>query len=219
MCGRFSFAYEDFSAIIEYFSIGRVSEPYERRWNIAPSQQIPAILADGSERRFGSLTWGLRPAAWNGGGPKPINTRTETIQRNPVFRNLLQRRRVGLVATGYYEWHHSTRQPFNIRPKSREPFAFSGLWDTCELENGEAMHTCSIVTAAAPQRMKGLHDRVPVILPRQALDTWLDRTVSDYNQLMHLLEPNPEDDMEWYEVNPMVGNVRNDVPECVRPLA
>ena len=127
LCGRFSFAYEDFSAIIEYFGIARVSEPYERRWNIAPSQQIPAILADGSEHRFGTLKWGLLPAAWNGGGPKPINTRTETISRNPAFRNLLQRRRVGLVATGYYEWHHSTRQPFNIRPKSHEPFAFVGL--------------------------------------------------------------------------------------------
>ena len=150
MCGRFSFAYEDFSAIIEHFRIGRMTESYESRWNIAPSQPIPAVLADGSGRRFGSLKWGLLPAAWNGGGPKPINTRVETIQRNPVFRNLLQRRRV--------------------------------------------------------------------ILPTTALDVWLDRTVSDYDQLMQLLKPYPEDDMEWYEVSPMVGNVRNDVPECVLPL-
>ena len=66
--------------------------------------------------------------------------------------------------------------------------------------------------------MKGLHDRVPVILPTTALDVWLDRTVSDYDELMQLLKPYPEDDMEWYEVSPMAGNVRNDVPECVLPL-
>ena len=60
-------------------------------------------------------------------------------------------------------------------------------------------------------------DRRYSAIPRP-LDTWLDRTVSDYDQLMHLLEPYPDDDMEWYEVSPTVGNVRNDVPECVLPL-
>lgn len=216
VCGRFSFSYEDFSEVIRFFNIRYVAESYPQRWNIAPSQPIPAIISDGRVRRFGTLKWGLLPSLWRGSGPKPINTRTDTLQKNPVFVDLLRRKRTIIPATGWYEWHRNTKQPHNIRLKSRHVIAFAGLYDTCLLDSGEVVHTASIVTGPAPFSMSVLHDRAPVILESDDVDVWLDRRVNDFERLMALLKPLDETRFEWYPVDTMVGDYRNDVEGCVQ---
>lgn len=189
VCGRFSFNYEDFSAIIKFFNVGHVSEGYSRRWNIAPSQQIPALISDGSTRRFGTLKWGLMPSIWRGSGPKPINTRTDTLQKNPVFGDLLRRKRTIIPVTGWYEWHRNTKQPYNIGLKTKHVFGFAGLYDSCVMDDGEVVHTASIITGPASFSMSILHDRTPIILDSNVYDLWLDRSVNDFDRLMGLLKP------------------------------
>jgi putative SOS response-associated peptidase YedK len=217
VCGRFSLAYEDWSEVLRYFGIGRITTDYPPRYNIAPSQQIPAILSDGTTRRFGMLKWGLQPAAWGGGGPKPINTRVDTLQRNPVLRRLVERKRCIVPCTGYFEWHRNTKDPFHIRVKSSKLVGLAAIYDTWESPDGR-LSTCSILTCEADFALAPMHNRMPVILRKQDYDLYLDRGVHSLDELLPVLKPYPADDMVWYRVPKLVGNPRNDVPECIQAI-
>lgn len=217
LCGRFSLAYEDWSEVIKFFRIGQVTTDYPPRYNIAPSQQIPVILSDGTSRRFGTLKWGLQPAAWDGGGPKPINTRIETLKVNPVLRRLVERKRCIVPCNGSYEWHHNTKEPYRIRVKSSDFFGLAAIYDTWESPNGP-LSTCSILTCEPNFAMSVLHNRMPVILRKQDYELYLDRAAHSLDELLPALEPYPADDMVWYRVPKLVGNPRNDVPECIQAV-
>ena len=102
--------------------------------------------------------------------------------------------------------------------KSREPFAFAGLWDYWKPPDGEGILSCSIITTEPNSMMAPIHNRMPVILRRDAEDLWLDKEVEDTDLLANVLEPYPAGEMEAYEVSTVVNRPENDVPECVVPL-
>lgn len=201
MCGRFSFVYEDWSDFLEMFGIELVTTDFPPRYNLAPSQDSPAILSDGKQRTFGKLSWGLQHERWASVGLKPINTRVETIQKNPTFQRLLRKQRVVVPCTGWYEWHANTKQPHLIRTKSRWIFPLAGLYERWQKPTGEVVNSCSIVTCKADFSISHLHDRMPVVLSSSAMDLWLNRRVQDMHVLGELLQPYSSYDLEWYPVS------------------
>jgi len=222
MCGRFTLT-AGLDRIEERFSFRRAANfSFAPHYNIAPSQPVLTVMNDGTERRAGLLRWGLIPswAKEESIGNRMINARAETLAEKPSFRRALQKRRCLVIADGFYEWKTEGKRktPMFITLKSREPFGFAGLWETWKAPNGEAVHSCTIITTTPNTLMESIHNRMPVILSRKAEASWLDRTVDDPQTLLPLLVPYPDKEMSAYEVSLLVNSPRNDVPACIEPV-
>lgn len=221
MCGRFTLI-SPLDVILHRFKLVNNGIDYVPRYNIAPSQQVLAIISDGEERRIGRLRWGLVPY-WAKDvklGYKMINARAETLAEKPSFKRSFQRRRCIIPADGFYEWRQGpdSKQPVRIRLKSKEPFAFAGLWDRWQSEDGDVVTSCTIVTTKANELLRDIHHRMPVILRPQDEAVWLDRTINDTDFLQQLLVPYPTEQMEVYNVSDVVNSAKNEGPECIEPV-
>lgn len=220
MCGRFSLG-QSGRAIAEAFQLP--TEPaIAPRYNIAPTQPAPVILATSEERQFQLLYWGLIPS-WAKDpkmGARMINARSETVSEKPSFRAAFKRRRCLVLADGFYEWQRSTtgKQPFYFLMESHQPFAFAGLWEHWQGADGSEITSCTILTTEANELMHSLHDRMPVILEPQEYDRWLDPTFQDPVVLQSLLRPYASDQMTSYAVSPRVNSPKYDYPGCIEPL-
>lgn len=219
MCGRFTII-SDPVKMMERFVLDEVPFNLEPRYNVAPGQMVPAIIADKGKRRMGQLKWGLVPS-WAQDekiGYKMINARAETLTVKPAFRNLIARKRCIIPADSFYEWKQTAngKQPVRILMRSGEPFAFAGLFDTWTRQDGQKLHTCTIITTRPNELVRDIHDRMPVILRGPEHEAiWLDREVCDPELLQSLLVPYDASQMRSYPVSPIVGNPKNDVSECI----
>lgn len=227
MCGRFTLG-QSGEAIAHAFQLA-VTPDWQPRYNIAPTQAVPVIRAGVNQSRdFALLHWGLIPS-WAKDvkmGARLINARAETLAEKPSFRHALKRRRCLVVADGFYEWHQQgrTKQPYFFsvtgrdidRDVGREPFAFAGLWEHWDSAEGDSIESCTIITTAANALLATIHERMPVILPAEQYDQWLDPTRSG-DEVRSLLQPYPPDAMRGYPVSPQVNSPRHDAPDCVHP--
>jgi putative SOS response-associated peptidase YedK len=152
-----------------------------------------------------------------------INARAETLADKPAFRTALRRRRCLLPADGFYEWRREpdgkTKTPMYIRLKGGEPFAFAGLWDVWHAPDGSTVPSCTVVTGPPNPLVQSIHDRMPIILPRDRYEQWLDPKEQDAAAMADLLRPFPADAMEAYPVSRTVNSPKNDVAACVAPIA
>ncbi|MDN7244941.1 SOS response-associated peptidase [Planococcus shenhongbingii] len=224
MCGRYSL-YADYSAILERFDIDEVTfgeEEYSESYNIAPSQQVVAVVNDGTKNRLGFLKWGLVPpwAKDEKIGYKMINARAETAAEKPSFRNAFKKKRCLVVADSFYEWKRTDdgKTPMRIKLKSGEPFAFAALWESWKSPEGKTVNTCSILTTKANELMGSIHDRMPVILSKEAEKVWLDPKVQDEEVLGNLLKPFDSAQLEAYEVSDAVNSPKNNGPELIQKV-
>lgn len=221
MCGRFTLT-TDLERLEERFGFRAAALAYAPRYNIAPSQPVLAVIA-AEERRAGFLRWGLIPSWAKDAsmGDRLINARAETVAEKPSFRRALQKRRCLVLADGFYEWKKEGKRktPMYVTLKGREPFGFAGLWETWRAPSGESIHSCTIITTAPNRLLETIHNRMPVILPREQETLWLDRTVEDPAVLTAVLAPYPAEEMEAYAVSPVVNSPANDSPACIAPSA
>ncbi len=220
MCGRYNLI-ADAQAFIDAFQvINRLD--WRPRYNIAPSQEVPAIRQETEGRKAVLLRWGLIPhwAKEEKFGYRTINARAETVHTKPAFRSAFKRRRCLIPATGFYEWRKLNRhkQPYNIRLKDRELFAFAGLWEHWQSPEGAEIESCTIIVTDANEVLKPIHDRMPVILDPDQYDSWLDPQLQDPEILKPLLKPYPSERLEYWPVSRRVGNPANDDPSLVEPL-
>ena len=220
MCGRYNLV-TDARAFIDAFQV--VNEiPWQPRYNIAPSQEVPAIRLEPEGRKAVLLRWGLIPhwAKDEKFAYHTINARAETVDRKPAFREAFRKRRCLIPATGFYEWQKvgKYKQPWNIRVKERELFAFAGLWEHWKGPGGRTIESCTILVTVAHEALKRIHDRMPVILDPRDYDTWLDPELDDAGRLKALLRPWPAEDMECWPVSRRVGNPANDDPGLIESL-
>lgn len=228
MCGRFTLT-QPAEQIADAFNLP-TAPPLEPRYNIAPTQPAPAVVIAGGqpEREFRLFYWGLIPS-WAKDikmGARLINARAETVAEKPSFRTALKRRRCLIVADGFYEWKRSEtgKQPYYFyvgnskTPEARSPFGFAGLWEHWESADGDTIDSCTILTTAANDLLRPIHDRMPVILQPQDYDLWLDPTVQTPEVLQPLLRPLPADIMDSYPVSSRMNNARTDDPDCIQPL-
>jgi putative SOS response-associated peptidase YedK len=221
MCGRYSItsAPEAIRALFRY----EEQPDFPPRYNIAPTQPIPVVRLSEGKRHFCLMRWGLLPS-W---AKDPaafsllINARGETVCEKPAFRAAMKHRRCLIPADGFYEWQASGRgkQPFYIRAKSGAPLAFAGLWETWTGPNGEEVDTATIVTTRANATLAALHDRMPVIVPPDAFDLWLDCTRVDARTAEALIGPAPDDQLEFWPVSTQVNRIANDHAGLPQPAA
>jgi putative SOS response-associated peptidase YedK len=218
MCGRFTLT-TDLNRLEERFAFRAADFSYAPRYNVAPTQQV--LTLEG-ENRAGFLRWGLIPswAKEAAMGDRMINARAETVAEKPSFRRALQKRRCLVLADGFYEWKKEGKKkiPMYIVLKSREPFGFAGLWEAWKAPSGETLRSCTIITTTPNAFMESIHNRMPVILPREVESLWLDRTLEDPEALTRLLAPYPGEAMTTYVVSSLVNSPRNDTPACITPL-
>ena len=99
--------------------------------------------------------------------------------------------------------------------RSGEPFAFAGLWSVWRDPDGNRIPSCAIITTEANNLLSPIHDRMPVVLPREMENFWLDESVVDPDALCSVLKPHPGNEMEAYEVSSLVNSAANDGPEVV----
>jgi putative SOS response-associated peptidase YedK len=220
MCGRYVITSSP-AAIRAFF--GYPEQPnFPPRYNVAPTQPVPIVrLADG-KRQFVLMRWGLIPA-WVK-DPKQfsllINARADSVVDKPAFRAAMRRRRCLIPADGFYEWQDigGRKQPYFVRLKKSGPFGFAGLWETWTGPNGEELDTAAIVTTKANRTLSAIHDRMPVILPPEAFELWLDSAHVDANTAAALLTSARDDLLEAYAISPAVNRVANDSEALLAPL-
>lgn len=220
MCGRFTLMTE-LELIIAWFGLQATEYSYTPRYNIAPGQPIPAIIAAaGSERRIGPLRWGLVPswAADASIGARIINARAETLAEKPAFRKSAASKRCVIPADGYYEWRSADKQPFRIAPRDKSLLAMAAVYDTWVGPDGTKLHTCAIITTEASEQVAACHHRMPAMLDREGTATWLDRSITDIGRLMPLLTPTDHIELDMYPVSRRVGNVKHDDPACIERI-
>lgn len=224
MCGRYAIKVSS-AELQRWYNLQR-DFPYDPKYNVAPTNRMPVIREDlDCTRTAARLRWGLVPfwAPDLSIGSRMINARAETIDTSKAFRQALKKRRCVVPASGFYEWEKldsKTKQPWYIYPAESELWSFAGLWESwTDKTTNETVETYTIVTTEANEFMTQMHDRMPVILSANAMLDWLDPKVEDFEILKALLVPCPDAWMARYKVSPMVGNVKNESPDCIKPLA
>ena len=221
MCGRFSLT-ADLGELARRFEFDGNLLDLEPNYNVAPTQNVLTVI-DGENRRGGFIRWGLIPhwAKTASIGSRMINARAETVAQRPAFRDAFRRRRCLVLADGFYEWQRagSVKKPMRIVMESEEPFAFAGLWAMWRDSEGNRIPSCTIITTEANDLLRPIHNRMPVILPREMEEFWLDRDVQDVAVLENALTAYPSELMQTYQVSTLVNSARNSGPQVVEPVA
>ena len=220
MCGRFSL-WLNLTDLVEAFPDFIFPNEMPQRFNVAPTQNV-AVVPNNTENHVEFFQWGLVPfwAKDPGIGNRMINARAETVADKPAYRAAYRRRRCLILADGFYEWrkepNSKTKTPMYIQLASKKPFAFAGLWEIWRPDDTPLL-SCTIITTTPNELVAPIHNRMPVILPPEAYDRWLDPAEHKPGAFDDLLVPYPADQMTAYPVSRLVNNPRNDIPDCIVP--
>src|SRR5438132_1883635 len=218
VCGRFTNTQRKSDEIQQKLAAKlRVEQPEDdrgyARFNVAPTQEILAVVEDQGGRRMALLRWGLVPR-WAKGlmvGYKMINARAETLTERPAYRGLVRhsKHRCLILADGYYEWQKpedpgQPRRPLHFSLEDGAPFCFAGLWTRWRAPDGRLVPSCTIVTCEADALARPIHERMPVIFAdAEASETWLDPAVHA-GAACELLSPLPAERLTVRPANPIV---------------
>jgi putative SOS response-associated peptidase YedK len=232
MCGRYTVT-SPIEVIADLFQLPLEASAAEAdplpelrtRFNLAPTQEAPVVrvLTPGAPRQLDLLRWGLIPywAKEASIGNRMINARAESAAEKPAYRWAFKKHRCLVVTDGFYEWKKVAggKQPYYIRRKDRQPFAFAGLWSRWQPPDGALpVESYTILTTDANAKVSELHDRMPVILDRESFGLWLDPGMQDVERLKPLLVPMAGDELETVPVSKRVNSPAYDGAECVEPL-
>lgn len=195
MCGRYSGIPQ---TAYKTFGIDGPHTGYKQELSISPGTINPVLLKQ-SPLHVEFMKWGLLPY-WSQTARttfSTFNARCETISTSPAFREPFRKRRCLVPAIGFYEWQKhddGTKQPYFIHLKSREVFAFAGIWDCWKDVEGKEFKTYSIVTCPPNAVMASIHTRMPVILAQADEDRWVSAD-TDLAVLTAIMKPYPDHDM------------------------
>ncbi len=217
MCGRYSIGPE-IETLVEKLKVA-LPPDFAPHYNAAPSQHLPIV----SNRHLGQIIlyqWGMIPSwAKNSSGQRLINARSETVHEKNTFKRAFRSQRCLVPAGGYYEWKKTSqgKEPYRIVLADKSPFVFAGIWQpSSELSATQTPEYC-IITTQAPNSIRDIHDRMPVILDKAAWDFWLSDT-EDEEGLHDILRPLGDNKLQAYPVSKRVNNVQNDDVELVEPI-
>ena len=218
MCGRYASSFKP-DDLVRYFE---VEEPPEEvlpaSWNVAPTDPVYGVVQR-ETRQLRVFRWGLVPS-WAKDpkvGARFINARRETVATTNAFRVAYAKRRCLLPADGYYEWkpEGAGKQPYFLSSATGEPLAMAGLYEHWKRPDGTWLSTCTILTTSAPDELGEIHDRTPLLVPKDLWSLWLDRSVADPDAL---LVPGTPGVLDAWPVSLEVGNVRNNGAHLTDPL-
>lgn len=219
MCGRFNIIDDPFTRFI----VAMTGQVYSggTRFNIAPTEQIPVLVRiDDEDWSLREMRWWLVPY-W---AKEPttkyamFNARSESLAKSSAFREPFRKRRCVIPVSGYYEWKKegSVKVPFYVEPENEDGFAFAGLWDSWQKDDRH-IESCTIVTTASPESMKGIHTRIPVHLTREQVDAWINADTSP-EELKKILSPEIRFPLTVTPVSTHVNNARNKDDRCIEFL-
>ena len=224
MCGRFALTASP-EEVAEILGLDRL-EDFPPRFNIAPTQPVLMALNGPSGNREAVLVrWGLVPA-WV---KEPadfsllLNARCETAADKAAFRNAMRHRRALIPASGFYEWHRpadrkAPRQAYWVRPRGGGIVAFAGLMETWAGKDGSEIDTGAILTTSASATIAAIHDRMPVVIPPEHFDRWLDCRNFTPREIADLLVPAGTDLFEAIPVSSKVNRIANTGPDVQEPM-
>jgi putative SOS response-associated peptidase YedK len=189
------------------------------RYNIAPTQRVLTVRNEHGKkvRHFTTMRWGLIPS-WAKDisiGNKTLNARSESVTTTPAFRNSILTKRCLIPADGFYEWRKmgSVKQPYCFEVGEGDVFGLAGLWDQWTSPDGEIIESCTILTTTPNSLVADLHDRMPVIVPPDKYDLWLDPDVTAFKAIRDILKPYDANLMRLYPVNRKLNYSNNDDAE------
>lgn len=215
MCGRYNLVHDPSLWRLARPIQARTRPAFQARYNIAPGQMVPVYRgADRHSLELVDMRWGFVPSFVRDEKPRsrPINARADTVFEKPWFRDAVRRRRCLLPATGFYEWRteNGHKEPYHVHLAASRPFLLAGIWD-CQ-EGDPERPTVAVLTTEAPPDLRWLHDRVPVIIPNEMVDHWLDEPDD------RLLLPLPAGVLQATRIGRRVNRVENDDAELLWPL-
>lgn len=219
MCGRFTILNP--RAINSRFATSNKMPLFKPSYNIAPSGFVPTITRN-SPNKITMMNWGLVFSTKVKYGT--INLRAESFKEKPIFKHFLSEKRCLIVADSFYEWGEVNlegkpeKYPFNFFLKDRPLFGFAGIYNDLTNSKGIKTYTCAIITTTPNKVVGKIHNRMPVIIPEDKEDTWLDPENSNFEKLFGLLSPYPENKMKMQIVSKRVNSPRNDDPSLIEPL-
>ena len=218
MCGRYAF-FSPAEAVKRTFALDLLPG-LKPRYNIAPTQSVAALrVVEESRRTLAMLHWGLVPhwAKERAIGNRMINARSETLAEKPSYREAFRRRRCLVLADGWYEWQPAPggKQPWFVRLRDPRPIAFAGLWEKWKDPAGELLESCTIVTCDASESIRKIHDRMPVVLPEESWDRWMDPAYSDTEALKKILRPYDAKALKAWQVSRLVNAPKNEGPKLI----
>ncbi len=185
-------------------------------FNIAPAQDITVVIHTVDNNEAVLMRWGLIPSwvksldSWKS---NLINARVETIEEKPSFRNGFQKRPCLIPVSGFYEWDKN-KQPYYFHT-ARALLALAGIWSSwTNPETDEKLFSCTILTTQAMGNITAIHHRMPVIIPPEYYDLWLEN-VEGRKELLAAL---PETELQMYPVSKTVNSPKNDSPDCIKPI-
>lgn len=222
MCGRFTLVAPG-DAIAELFNLAETPD-ISPRYNIAPTQPVAGIRISQSSgaRELTHFHWGLIPrwAKDTSFGSKLINARSETAAEKPSFRTAMRYRRCLIPSDGFYEWKKldGGKQPMRIQIQGGGVFAIAGLWEHWQSRDGSEIESCTLLTTDPNDKLRTIHNRMPVILHPDDFDLWLDPEVQDPAAVQPLMTAYPAEDMSFYPVSTYVNSPYNEDPGCIEPL-
>lgn len=220
MCGRFSLNQIP-DSLLELLGFG-LPESFQERFNIAPTENSWVALQEENEKPvLQALYWGLIPfwAKEKSIGQKAINARAESVAEKPMFRDAYQKRRCLIPASGFYEWNKCGKEkiPYYFSPRSENaPLVFAGLWDDWS-DRSENVRSFTIITTAANDFMRPIHDRMPLILQSEHWREWIapDTRLSDINEILE--QPISNNLLQNWEVSSYVNNAAHEGAVCIEP--
>ncbi|UCG08854.1 MAG: SOS response-associated peptidase [Desulfobacterales bacterium] len=223
MCGRFV-QFSSLRILEKYFNIQTAPDNIVPSYNIAPTQQVLAIVKS-DDYQLQKFYWGLVPSwAQNlSGASRLINARVETLATKPSFRAAFKRRRCLILADGFYEWkgEKGHKQPWFIALPSDQPLAFAGLWEIWKDRQAPPdqsdYRSCTIITTEASESLRDIHHRMPVILKPEAHEKWLDPQNQDVHQIESILQTNIVREFKRYPVSKRINRIQNNSADNIEP--
>jgi putative SOS response-associated peptidase YedK len=224
MCGRY--VIEDYQELSERLVQVPLRYDFELspNWNAAPTQTLPVVVEEDDAWVVRGMHWGLIPR-WTKPGQRPkvmpINARSETAADKPMFKALMRHRRCIVPANGFYEWQArgGAKQPYFIHPRDHDLFLFAGLWDEANAgPEGEPIQSFTILTTEATAAMATIHDRMPVVVPDDAVPDWLDREETETEPLEAVLRVAVDTPIDLVPVSTAVNSPRNNSPGLLEPV-
>jgi putative SOS response-associated peptidase YedK len=226
MCGRFALSVM-LTDIAEEFSTNSLpNRTLPVDWNIKPTQDIYII----KNERIEIASWGLI-APWSKNSvdalrsqSQAINARSESVHEKPTFRNSFRNRRCLVPASGYYEWatelgQYKTKQPVFISRDDKNTLAFAGIFDRWISPEGEIRDSVSIITRGAVNELAKVHNRMPVFLPQERWQAWMDPDFTDVEKVRALMQlPEPDAHLRFWPVADLVNSIRNNGPQLIAPI-
>jgi putative SOS response-associated peptidase YedK len=227
MCGRVKME-GDFSQLRVLFGIpdDYPAPNYAPSWNVAPTDKLPIVRYNAKEghRALDLMRWGLVPY-WAKDikvSFANINAMAETVDTKPAFRDAFSRRRCLVPIEAFYEWKKlgpKERQPYAISLAAGGVMALAGLWENWKSPSDEWVRSFTIITTVPNELCGQIHNRMPVILPPERWPMWLGEDPGEPEKLKAVLRPYPAKDMTMWPVSTRVGNVRNNDPSLIEPVA